>query len=53
MTDYPKWRHHPEKESVLVHSQDWEESLTPESEGWSDSRTPEDAPRKPGRPRKV
>lgn len=49
---YPKWRHHPTKESVIVESADWEESLTPSEDGWRDDRNFEPK-NKGGRPRKV
>jgi hypothetical protein len=66
MSEYPKWRHHPEMESVIVYDEGQEESQAPSSEEWRDDRDfpeyldeqdgsqGEDAPkRKPGRPRKV
>ena len=33
---YPKWRHHPEHESVIVYSADQESSQC--GEGWRDDR---------------
>jgi hypothetical protein len=35
---YPKWRHHPTLESVIVESADFEASITPDSDGWQDGR---------------
>jgi hypothetical protein len=59
---YPKWRHHPTKESMIVWDMGVEESQTPATEGWRDDRdfphepieaTPEPPKNKGGRPRKV
>lgn len=60
---YPKWRHHPTKESMIVWDLGVEESQTPDAEGWRDDRLFPDEPidpdidepvkRKGGRPRKV
>lgn len=33
---YPKWRHHPEQESMIVHNEDQEVSQA--GEGWFDTR---------------
>ena len=60
---YPKWRHHPQHESVIVHDAAQEASQT--GEGWGDDRywlkegfaSPEPVPapqkHKGGRPRKA
>lgn len=52
---YPKWRHHPTKESLIVTNADFEASQAPDSDGWRDDRNfSEEAPKnKGGRPRKV
>jgi hypothetical protein len=58
---YPKWRHHPKKESMIVWDRGVEESQTPDEDGWRDDRMfpvplpiedPE-TPKNPGRPKKV
>ncbi len=53
---YPRWRHHPIKESMIVYDLGTEESQTPDSDGWRDDRNftaePEPEKRKPGRPKK-
>lgn len=33
---YPKWRHHPTKESMIVWDWGIEESQTPDADGWRD-----------------
>ena len=35
---YPKWRHHPTKESVIVYDAGVCESQTPDEDGWRDDR---------------
>ena len=55
---FPKWRHHPEKESVIVYDEAQESSQA--GDGWGDDRywlkevqaVPEAPKRKGGRPRK-
>ena len=57
---YPKWRHHPIHESMIVWDQSQEDSWAPSSNGWKDDRHFGDAPvvdtprpkNKGGRPRK-
>ena len=56
---YPRWRHHPTKESMVVYDWGVEESQTPDSDGWRDDRnfgTIEEQPKvkaKPGPKPKV
>ena len=55
---YPKWRHHPTEDSIIVTSEDFELSITPDADGWMDGRnfpeTDEPKPRaKPGPKPKV
>jgi hypothetical protein len=53
---YPKWRHHPTLESVIVYDEGVCVSQTPDEDGWRDDRdfpTDDEPKRKPGRPRKV
>lgn len=35
---YPKWRHHPTKESVIVHDEAEESTQAPDDQGWQDYR---------------
>lgn len=49
---YPKWRHHPTKESMIVHDWGVEESQTPDSDGWRDDRNFGDAPLDPPKPKR-
>ena len=49
---YPKWRHHPELEPMIVHTVDQEVSATPSEDGWRDDRdfaAAEETPKKRGR----
>lgn len=53
---FPRWRHHPEKESMIVYDWGVEESQTPDEDGWRDDRNfdaPEPPKNKGGRPRKA
>ena len=58
---YPKWRHHPTLESMIVWDEGVETSQTPDEDGWRDDRdfpeddpsSPESSRKKPGRPPKV
>jgi hypothetical protein len=44
---YPKWRHHPEKESVIVHDANEESYMAPDDQGWWDTRDYGNAPADP------
>jgi hypothetical protein len=35
---YPKWRHHPEKDSVIVHDRGEQAVLAATDQGWFDDR---------------
>lgn len=52
---YPKWRHHPTKESMVIDTPEQEAGWCPDSDGWRDDRNfDEPQPKnKGGRPRKV
>jgi hypothetical protein len=41
---YPKWRHHPTKESVIVHDEAEESTQAPDDQGWWDTRDYGNAP---------
>ena len=47
---YPKWRHHPTLDSMIVHDRGVEESQTPDEDGWRDDRNFGDEPKPKGKP---